>query len=211
MSPYIASVLRVRFSTGSADHDRDGVIAALAWRKRGLPEPVVPAVEIDPSFGVEQPPDERAGLFEAVRALAHGREVPAVGLVLADVPSRADAERDAAAGDDVDGGRHLGQERRVAVGVAGDEDAEPEPLRDRGHRRQQRPALERRVQFVLHDLGGAVQRGNEVVVGIDAGPAPGLHHIQYGLDSLPGRVFVDELRSEHSASPSVVAPDSMSR
>src|SRR4051794_24554962 len=38
--------------------------------------------------------------------------------------------------------RHVGEEVRVPVGVAGDERPELHPLGDLGHRRQQRPALE---------------------------------------------------------------------
>ena len=55
-------------------------------------------------------------LVEGVEALGEGRvEVDAVGLRLLLVPARADAELEPAAGDDVEGGGHVGEHRRVAV------------------------------------------------------------------------------------------------
>jgi hypothetical protein len=75
-------------------------------------------------------------------SLADGREVEAESGVLLLVPGGADAEDGAAAGDHVEGGDHLGEQRRVPVGHAGDERAEPDALRAGGERAEQRVALE---------------------------------------------------------------------
>ena len=181
----------------AANHDRYGMVATLARRECGLLEGVVLAVEVHAVLGMEQHTDQCAGLLEAVRPLAHGRELPAVGFVLADVPAGPDAEHHAAVGDDIDGGRHLGHQRGVPVGVAGDQDPELELLCDRRHRCQQGPALKRGQQFVLHHLVGSMPRGDEVVVGKYACPSAGLHDFEHGLDFFPCRLLVDELRSKH--------------
>ena len=63
-------------------------------------------------------------LLQPLEALADRRERHAEPEVLALVPRRADAELGPAAGEHVERGHRLGQQPRVAVGHAGDEEAE---------------------------------------------------------------------------------------
>src|SRR5712692_5705550 len=72
-------------------------------------------------------------------------------------PGGADSELEPAARQVVDGDRALREQRRVAVGVARDEAADPRAPGCLGHRRLQRPALVDRA------VGTAATDGGEVV------------------------------------------------
>src|SRR6058998_174136 len=74
-----------------------------------------------------QRPDHVAGLIEPLEPLAHRVEGNAVRLVLVLLPSRAQAEQEPSAGDDVDLRGHLGDQGRMAIGVAEDDRSDPEP------------------------------------------------------------------------------------
>ena len=84
-------------------------------------------------------------LAEAGDQLGFVRKGDAEHLVLGHEPAGAEAELEAAAGDVVDRDRLLGQQRRVAEGVAGDQDAEADALRGQSQPSQQRPGLEDRA------------------------------------------------------------------
>ena len=101
---------------------------------------VVPAVQRGHALGPGLAHDLHA-LVEHPQPLPAPREAVAVGPPLVLVPAGADAHLDPAAGDDVAGGRHLGQVGRVAVAHARAHLAEPDPLGDRSERRHQRPRL----------------------------------------------------------------------
>ena len=116
-------------------------------------------------FRLQQVPDlQRLG--EAVDPLAWGVELPAVGLVLALQPARADAEIDPAAGHVVDRDRLLEQEGRVAVGVAADHHAQADALRDGREPGQDRLGLVGGVHHVFEAV--------EVVDDVEAVEAEGL-------------------------------------
>ena len=68
--------------------------------------------------------DDLQRLAELVEAVGEGAEVVAERVVLELEPAGADAEDRAALADHVERGDRLGQQRRVAVGVAGDQGAE---------------------------------------------------------------------------------------
>ena len=100
-------------------------------------------------------------LLEVVQPRRDGAERVAVLEVVALEPARADAEDRATAGDVVDRARHVGEQIRVAVGVAADERAELHALGHLRERGEQRPALE------VRPVGIAVQRV-EVIPDVDA-------------------------------------------
>ena len=79
---------------------------------------------------------------EVAQARRRGAELVAVLVVVALEPARADAEHEPAAADVVDRARHVGEQVRVAVRVAGDERAELRVPGVGGHRREQRVRLE---------------------------------------------------------------------
>jgi hypothetical protein len=107
----------------AADEDRG--VGSLYWLRcqRGVGELVEFPIEVS-SLVLEEGADHRDGLFEAAKAAAYGVEGDAVGLVLVLLPSRANAEDEAAAADVVDLRGHLGEDGGVAVSVAGDHGAE---------------------------------------------------------------------------------------
>ena len=74
--------------------------------------------------GAQQP----AGLLEAVLPLPHRGEGPAVCLMLAFEPGSADPEREASVRDVVNAAGDFGRQRRVAVGIAEHEVADPQAL-----------------------------------------------------------------------------------
>ena len=89
--------------------------------------------------------DHRQGIAERLQAGDRRAELVAVLGVVALEPARAQPEDQASARDVVDRARHVGQQVRVAVGVAGHERAEVDALRGLRHRGQQAPALEVRA------------------------------------------------------------------
>ncbi len=74
-------------------------------------------------------------------------DVPAAVLVL--VPARPVTEVDPAAGNHVRRRGDLGVQRRIAVGVAAGQQAEPEPLRVRRQRGQHRPPFKTRPDALV--------------------------------------------------------------
>src|ERR1700674_4608613 len=120
-----------------------------AWAVEGSVDPVVLALERRTFLG-EHELDDGQGLVEAVHALPDRRKLKAVSGMLGIVPGRADAEDGATLRDHVEGGRGLGQQRRVPVGHAGYQSAEADPVRSRGHRRKCRPGLQHRLGLGSH-------------------------------------------------------------
>ena len=104
--------------------------------------------------------DARKGIGQIVETRTGGSELVAVFVVVTAIPSRTDPQHEPALGDVVDGPRHVGQQVRVAVGVAGDQRPDLGPGGLLGHRRQHRPALE------VSAVAIAVER-IEVVPGVD--------------------------------------------
>ena len=72
--------------------------------------------------------DPRQRLAEGVQPAAGGTELVAVLVVVALEPARTDAEDQPAVADVVDGAGHVGEQVGVAVGVAGDQRADLDPL-----------------------------------------------------------------------------------
>ena len=121
----------------------------------GVLQRVEPTIETHRLLG-PQPADHRQCLVKHRDTCSGAGEFDAVPAVLGLVPSGADPEIEASAGDVVDGDRHLRQDRRVAVGDAGDHAAHPRVADHHGHRRQSGPAL-------VGELG-VVDQAVEVVV-----------------------------------------------
>src|SRR4029077_16885916 len=73
---------------------------------------------------------------------AAARVVPPVRAVLLFVPTRTDAEDEAPAGQQLERGRHLRKERRIAVALAEHQMAIPEAREGRREIGQERPTLD---------------------------------------------------------------------
>ena len=95
---------------------------------------------------------------EVVEPAARGAELVAVLVVVLLLPARPDAEDQPALRDVVDGARHVGQQFRVAVRVAGHQRADLEARRLLGPGAQHRPAL------VVRTVGIAVEREEVIPV-----------------------------------------------
>ena len=91
-------------------------------------------------------------LLEPLEALGRRRERHAEAAVLALVPRRADAELGPAARHDVERRHRLGQQPGMAVGHAGDEQAQPQPLGAAGDEAERGVALEHRVLGRRHPV-----------------------------------------------------------
>ena len=93
--------------------------------------------------------EHRAGdpqvVLEALEALLQGREREAVGIVLALEPGRADAVKGPTARDHVERRGDLGVLRRISVGHAAHQQAQPNRPRPRGDAGEHRVALEHPV------------------------------------------------------------------
>ena len=89
--------------------------------------------------------DDLQRFLQLLEPVGEGTELVTERLVLELEPARADAERRSTAGDVVECGDRLRQQRRVPVGVAGDQGREPHRLGVLGQRRQHRVALEHRL------------------------------------------------------------------
>ena len=134
---------RPQRAVGPAPADADGRVGLL--HRLGLTPRVVQLVvlPLEGRHGVgEQARDDLERLVEAVEPLLERGEVDAVGVALLLVPPRAETELEPTAGDDVERGGHVRQHRRVAVGVAGHQHADADPVRRLGQRRRGDPALQ---------------------------------------------------------------------
>src|SRR5437867_8309519 len=136
----------------AAPTNQDGRMRALDGLRQaaGLAQPVVLAREGSALLAPEELLHAER-LVELGETHADGRELVAVALVLALVPAAPDAVDQAAAGEHVDGRRHLRDQRRRAVGVAGDEDTDPDARRLASERGEHRPGLELRLGARPHD------------------------------------------------------------
>ena len=99
------------------------------------------ALEVGHVLG-EQQPDALDRLGHAPQSHRRRLERDAVGLVLPHVPAGAQAQLEPAVAEVVDGGRRVGQHRRMAVAGGVDERADPRPGGERGQRGVARDALE---------------------------------------------------------------------
>src|SRR5438034_1015530 len=86
--------------------------------------------------------DHGERLVELLAARREVRARQAELLELGEIRAGAEAQLEAAAADHVERDRHLRKQRRVAKAVAEHELAEPDSLRQRGQRGDERPALE---------------------------------------------------------------------
>jgi hypothetical protein len=146
------------FLAAAAHHDgRMGTLDAARSEGRGV-EMVVLAVETDRSVRVEEQLDQLHGFLESILPFAHRRERDAVHAVFRLMPRRTDAELKPPVADVIDGRRHLGQHRWLAVRHARDETAEPDAVGDGRERGERRPALEATAAEIL-----ANARRHEVV------------------------------------------------
>jgi len=146
----------------AADHQLGVRLLHRLGHQRRVVETIEAALVIRARLGPERL-QHPARLVQPLEPLAGGVEVHPVGAVLVLLPARAHAADEAAARDDVDVGRHLGEEGRMPVGVAAHDGADPQPLGARGERGERGPALER----VAHPVRGV---GHEVIG--DAGRVP---------------------------------------
>ena len=142
----------------AADEDRRVGLLDVRRVVRRLVELVVAALEHRLRLRPELL-DHLDGFVEAAEALASGVEGDGEGVVLVGVPGGAEAELEAAVGDVVDGRGLLGEDGGMAVGVAGDEDAEADARGGLGEGGEGGPALH---AGALGAEGGA-EAGDEVV------------------------------------------------
>src|SRR6266446_10684302 len=150
-------------------------------------EVVVAAVEVGPLLGPER-------LDDAQRFAQHPDAVfepfDAVHRVLDLRPSRPDAELEPPARQMVDGDRHLGQDDRMPIGVAGDQAPEAHALGRLGHRRLQGPALvDDAPRTSVTDRGQVVEIPHVIETAL-VGDVPD------GAQRLDGRVLARELDAE---------------
>jgi hypothetical protein len=110
-------------------------------------------------------------------------------------PAGPDAELEPAAGQVVDGRRHLRQHARVPVGVAGDRAADAHPLGQRRHAGQRGPGLED-VQRVVAAEAGEVVHVPAVVEARLIGDPP---HFLERVDRGGLADFDSETKSAHKA------------
>ena len=132
---------------------------------------------------------------------AHGgprRELPAVLPVLGLEPAGADAEGEPPAADLVDAGRHLREERRIAIVHRGDERREADARGHRGEARQDRPALHERLvgRADIADLDEVIHHREPREAVVLRPPGLGSHGLEdvrrVGAEQ-PGRIVDAEL------------------
>ena len=119
--------------------------------------------------------DDRHGIIQVLQAAAGGAELVAVLVVVLLEPAGADAEDESAAGNVIYRAGHVREQVRVAVGVTGDESPDLRPLRNLGHRREHRPALEVLAVRVSGERVEVVPVEDYVYPDL-IGPQPGVAH-----------------------------------
>ena len=117
-----------------------GFLDALRLVDRAV-DPVVLAGERGVRLGPHGP-DDLERLLQHAETLGDLRERVPVRVELVLVPARADPEVEAAVAEHVHRGGHFGEQGRVAVAVAGDHLADPDPARVASERGGRGPALE---------------------------------------------------------------------
>ncbi len=150
----------------AADQDRGPAGSDRTWDVEGVLDAVVGAVEAGCVLAEHEPADLH-GLRETLEALARRGELEPVSPVLLLVPGRADAEDRATRRDDVERRHDLREQRRIAIGDAGDERAETDVRRTRGEGPEQGVPLEHRVRRRAHhgDLVEVVHHPDRVESG----------------------------------------------
>ena len=138
------------------------------WLAQRVVERVEPALVTEP-LPVEQPAHQHDRLVEPVEPLADGREVDAVGVVLALEPGAADAEHGPAAGDVVERRRELGDVPGIAERVGPDHQPETDVAGDRAEPGQHAPALEDGLLPRAEDGHQVVPRPDRIPAGIVGG------------------------------------------
>jgi hypothetical protein len=145
----------------------------------GVGELVVATLERERRLG-QQADQHFAGLLESVAALTPGAQFDAVRTGFLLVPSGADAHLEPARGDDVQGGDHVGQHRRVAVVDPGDHGAHAQARRGLGQRCQHHPAFEARAPGVAVDRVEVVEVPTRLEDLDLVGGPPHLEHVGPG-------------------------------
>jgi hypothetical protein len=121
-------------------------------------------------------------LLEPAHSLARRLEFDAVGVMLVDLPARAEAEDHPATGEPVNRGSALREQRRVVHRGGRDKGPDPDPFGDRREGRQESPAL-----IGVAARWGGVAGIRHVVVGQpDAMPASVVSHADL-LQEVGGR------------------------
>src|SRR5262245_25833389 len=114
----------------------------------GVGELVVAPLERRAPF-LPQRADHLAGLVQPLESLAHRVEGNAVRLVLVLLPARAQSEEEPPAGDDIDLRGHLGDDRRMAIGITENDRAYAESRHQSCQSAQGAPRLEHRALALL--------------------------------------------------------------
>ena len=173
----------------AADHQRDVVPEARVGHR--VLRAVVLAVHGRP-LALDHREDDLQRLVELVEPVGERAELVAELIVLELEPAGADAQDRAARADHVERGDRLGQQRRVAVGVAGDQGAELDALGGGGQRAQRRVGLQ-------HGLVRRPETGQLVEVvhhedGVEAGGLGFLGLRHHGGEELFDAGAVGEVR-----------------
>ncbi len=170
------------FSLASDDDRGAGCLRALRL-VAGVRDREVLAIE-GGLFVLEHADDDLDRLVEPVEALGQRvaqRDAVGVGLEL--VPTCTQPELEAAVGDDVEGRRHVGGDRGMAIWHAVHHRSDPEPVGGVCQRRQRGPALEAGAVRVPEDRVEMIEHPGGVDVLALIGTDPGSQH------GLPGRVM----------------------
>src|SRR5215472_16697644 len=147
---------RAPFPAAADAHRRVRLLPRL-WLTARAGELVVPAGEVR-GLPRQQAHDDLTRFLEPVAALGWGAQLDAVGPGFLLVPSGADAQFEPAAGNDVEGRGHVGQDRWMTVVNAGDQRPQPEPLRRLRERGERHPSLQARARRVGQDRVEVVER-----------------------------------------------------
>jgi hypothetical protein len=113
-------------------------------------------------------PDDLQRFLKPLETVRERAEFDTEAVVLPLVPARSDAQHRAPAGDDVQRGHGLRQDRRVPVGVTGDQRGQLHRTRRRGQRTERRVALQHRL--VRRAEAGQLVEVVHQQDGVEAGP-----------------------------------------
>ena len=168
---------RALFSS-TTDQDRRTVLLDGSRKIQRTINAVVAALEGRRLLPEHRPADLKR-FFETAQPFTDRRELVTITAMFVLVPGGADTKDRASGGDDIEGSDHLRQERRVAIGHARHECAQPDFLRARREPGEHRVTLEHRLSGwsdarqlieVIHDedrieagpLGGGREHGHVV-------------------------------------------------
>ena len=168
--------------TVPADQDRRAGGLRRPGQQGCLPQRVIATVQGHRALGPESA-DHADALLEAVHPFAQRRQRDAERRVLLLVPAGAHPQHQPPSGEQVDRGRHPGQQGGMAEGHRADQGAEPDPAGSPGQRRQRGPGFQRGALGAGHDA-------EEVIGAPERVEAQFLDPVRHAEPALPGEPFL---------------------